>query len=166
MSYPALSSDQIDYIYAHNFPHEESKYYAGCYAKDELRKMKAENRFYILNLDDSSGGGTHWVLLYCVLPHTVYYFDPFGAPPPEDVPHFLKSMFAAEDKIFLFTDDVLQNEHTQLCGYYCIYISKELLQGRTMNDILLHDFTRNSLENDDIIRSNFKSAATIVPKRK
>lgn len=80
-----LSNEQID-DYLNNYPE-----FVGCYAKDEINyaKLNATARKYgiagcIINLASHNKGGTHWTLL--VLKNKdAYYFDPFGAPPPEEV---------------------------------------------------------------------------------
>jgi len=154
--FKSLDNEQIDVIYTTFFP-EVYPAYAGCYAKDEFKhlKVKAElGRFYIVNLDNSKGPGTHWVLLYCALKNHILYFDPFGAPPPKDIVHLVHPLH----KQIIFSDDVLQNTHTELCGHYCIYISVELyIKKRDIRSIIMHDFTKNSTKNDERIKTFFKS---------
>ena len=60
---------------------EKQKYYQielrfnGVYSRDNLQKIK--NGGYIINLDENSDIGTHWVALY-VQNNNVTYFDAFG----------------------------------------------------------------------------------------
>ena len=60
---------------------EKQKYYQiefrfnGVYSRDNLQKIK--NGGYIINLDENSDIGTHWVALY-VQNNNVTYFDSFG----------------------------------------------------------------------------------------
>ena len=60
---------------------EKQKYYHielrfnGVYSRDNLPKTK--NGGYIINLDENSYIGTHWVALY-VQNNNVTYFDSFG----------------------------------------------------------------------------------------
>ena len=37
----------------------------------------------IINLDDQTGPGTHWVC-YVISPRNVIYFDSYGLPPPKE----------------------------------------------------------------------------------
>ena len=59
---------------------EIQKYYQneprfnGVYSRDNLPKIK--DGAYVINLDDSSDIGTHWVALYAI--NNVTYFDSFG----------------------------------------------------------------------------------------
>ena len=60
---------------------EIQKYYQneprfnGVYSRDNLQKIK--DGAYIINLDECSDIGTHWVALY-VQNNDVTYFDSFG----------------------------------------------------------------------------------------
>lgn len=49
--------------------------------RDDLPKRKLEKECGIINLDDSTGPGTHWVAYY-KNKNDVYYFDSFGNLPP------------------------------------------------------------------------------------
>ena len=53
--------------------------------RDEMNELK-DDGFYIINLDDSNGNGTHWTALYYNNnPLNSYYFDSFGFVPPLEV---------------------------------------------------------------------------------
>ena len=60
---------------------EIQKYYSnltrfnGVYSRDNLNKIK--DGAYVINLDEYSNIGTHWIALY-VLNNDVTYFDSFG----------------------------------------------------------------------------------------
>ena len=49
----------------------------GVYSRDNLPKIK--DGAYIINLDEYSDIGTHWVALYVHNNNVVNYFDSFGA---------------------------------------------------------------------------------------
>ena len=61
---------------------EIQKYYQneprfnGVYSRDNLPKIK--DGAYIINLDEYSDIGTHWVALYISGDNDVTYFDSFG----------------------------------------------------------------------------------------
>ena len=56
----------------------------GVYSRDNL-PGKINDGAYVINLDEYSDIGTHWIALY-VNTKTVTYFDSFGV---EDIPHLL-----------------------------------------------------------------------------
>ena len=70
---------------------EIQKYYQneprfnGVYSRDNLPKIK--DGAYVINLDEYSDIGTHWVALY-VQNNNVTYFDSFGV---EHIPKEIKS---------------------------------------------------------------------------
>lgn len=58
--------------------------------RDELLEQPlAPGKSFIINLDGPGNyprGGTHWTAVYvCKKSPTVFYFDPFGMPPPRSV---------------------------------------------------------------------------------
>lgn len=63
---------------------------SACVSKDMLNKYKYKNGGYVINLDDSTGGGSDWVALYAK-DNDCCYFDPFGIKPPVDVLRYCKN---------------------------------------------------------------------------
>lgn len=83
--------------------------------KDQLPKFIWENETGIVNLDNSTGPGTHWVC-YKKLRKLVYYFDSFGNLPP---PKELYTYFGKTDNI-LYNNDALQTYDSVVCGHLCL----------------------------------------------
>ena len=103
---------------------------AGVFFKDELPKKLETNKTYIINLDDStddSGGfneGTHWTMFQVnKYPndsiHPIY-FDPYGAPPPENIKKLVKQNF---NKAIPHTTKDIQSLMNNACGFYCLAMS-------------------------------------------
>lgn len=144
-SYKPLSNHDID-----NYYHDIDDYH-GCYSKDVLPK-KIKTGFYIINLDNYSGAGTHWCLIYNANPKYILYIDPFGLIAPIDAVTFMRK---AKKEIFYSTEQ-LQNENSVLCGYYCIYFADQLMSGRKFNEINANDFTVDTNQNDKVIMNYFQ----------
>lgn len=72
-------------------------------------------QFTVINLDDSSGKGTHWTC-YSIYGNDVYYFDSYGAPPPSDIEIQLKHYY---DKVY-FNTKIIQDKKSILCGWFCL----------------------------------------------
>ena len=142
--YHALSNWEID-SYFSGRPE-----YGGTYSKDTLPEKMA-NKFYIINLDDSTGGGTHWVLAMG-LKRTIY-FDAFGAPPPVNALRFMKTL----KKPMYYSTLQLQDIKSSLCGYYCIYIIDQITNSRNFLDIVAQDFNNDEAVNDKYIMKYFKN---------
>lgn len=80
----ALTDEElIRYSKSLNIP-----FFRGVFMKDKLPKHNWTNETGIVNLDYSSGGGTHWVC-YKKLFNTVYYFKSFGnLPLPQELQQY------------------------------------------------------------------------------
>ena len=62
--------------------------FIGAYSRDNL-PYKKKNGAYVINLDEYSDTGTHWIALY-VNNKTVTYFDSFGIEHiPKEVKKFI-----------------------------------------------------------------------------
>ena len=84
-------------------------------------KSKIKDGFYIVNLDDDNGQGTHWTCFLINDPYCIY-FDSFGLPPPNDI-----RKYARKYAIISFNNQI-QDIRSEACGYYCLdfmkYMSK------------------------------------------
>lgn len=69
----------------------------------------------VINLDKSSGSGTHWVAYY-KFRKRIYYFDSYGnlKPPQELIQYFGK------DNIIFYNYIQYQTYNTVICGHLCI----------------------------------------------
>ena len=125
--------------------YDKNKLFGGVYARDEVKNI--DNKFYFINLDDSTGAGTHWVCVYNCGTECIY-FDPFGIDPSTEI---LKFMRASKKKMLMSTYQI-QNVESIMCGYFCIYIVNSLLNRSAFHDILL-EFDPNDYEfNDSLVK--------------
>jgi hypothetical protein len=73
----------------------------------------------IINLDSSSGVGTHWVA-YRKKNSKVTYYDSFGdLPPPTELVRYLRSGNEPSKTIY-YTYDRQQDFDTVWCGHLCL----------------------------------------------
>ena len=63
--------------------------FRGVFVRDALPETPNKNDCGILNLDDSSGNGTHWVLWYRKN-NKNFYFDSYGVQPPRELQRYLE----------------------------------------------------------------------------
>ena len=121
--------------------------FGGVYSRDTLPKL-LNPKFYIVNLDDAEGPGTHWVCIYNCDHGVCYYFDSFGVDPCDEVLKFMKQ---SHKKIAMSTYQI-QKLGTIMCGYFCIHVCNELLKNTPFCDILLQFDPTNYSNNDNIIK--------------
>ena len=103
---------------------------------------------YVINLDEYSDIGTHWVALYVL--NNVIYFDSFGV---ENIPK--------EIKVFISNKNIKTNffrihgYDSIMCGYFCIGFINFMLAGETLTDFTDLFSPNNFKKNDDIILNYF-----------
>lgn len=99
--------------------------FRGVFLRDTLPRGKPRKiECGILNLDDSSGGGTHWVAWYKKDASIYYYFDSFGIQPPIELEKYLRS------SRILYNTECIQPRDEVFCGHLCLYVLKRLSEGR------------------------------------
>ena len=101
----------------------------GVFSRDNLPKIK--DRSYIINLDEYSDIGTHWVALY-VHKNNITYFDSFGV---EYIPKDLRTFINNKNiKTNIFK---IQEYDLIMCGYFCIRFIDFILAGKKFWLIIL-----------------------------
>ena len=97
-------------IYYQNDPR-----FNGVYSRDNLHKIK--DGAYVINLDEYSDIGTHWVALY-VSNNDVTYFDSFGVEYiPKEIKTFINHSLSITTSIFR-----IQAYDSIMCGYFYCFI--------------------------------------------
>lgn len=113
--------------------------------RDEMNELKKDG-FYIINLDNSNGNGTHWTSLY-FHPLNSCYFDSYGFVPPLEVEQKIKP--------YIYNDADIQDFNSEACGYYALAFIK-FLNDKTNKEIAFKEFLKlfknNTKENDDILK--------------
>ena len=131
---------------------EIQKYYqnelrfSGVYSRDNLPKIK--DGVYVINLDEYSHIGTHWIALYIL--NNVTYFDNFGV---EHIPQELKVFIDNKNiKTNIFR---IQAYDSIMCESFCISFIDFILAGKTLTDFPNLFSPNNFKKNDDIILNCF-----------
>lgn len=94
------------------------KYFRDVYMRDSLPKKVKVNESAIVNLDSSSGPGSHWV---CYKKHgnKVKYYDSFGnVRPPQELLEYWGNVQVTYNR------DQFQTYDTENCGQLCIQFLK------------------------------------------
>ena len=110
---------------------EIQKYYQnlsrlnGVYSRDNLPDKIKDG--YVINLDECSDIGTHWIAFYAL--NNVTYFDISG---PEHIPNEIKIFI---DKSIVVTKIFrIQVHDSVMCGYFCTRYIDLMLAEKTLAD--------------------------------
>ena len=106
---------------------------------------------YIINLDEYSDIGTHWVALN-VNNNDVTYFDSFGV---EHIPKEIKTFI--NNKNIKTNILRIQAYDSVMCRYFCIGFIDFLFKAKTLTEYTNLFLPNNFEKNDDIILSYFKN---------
>ena len=120
----------------------------GVYSGDNLPD-KLKSRTYVINLDEYSDIGTHWVALYANN-KAVTYFDSFGV---EHIPKEIKKFI--NNKNIMANIFRIQVYDSVMCGYFCIGFINYMFMGKNLTDYTNHFSPNKFKKNDDIIFNCF-----------
>ena len=91
---------------------------------DQVEKVDVKTkRYYIVNLDNSRGPGTHWIALG-IFQETIEFFDPLGCEFlnwPNLPIGLLKFLFRASFEKTIVRIERLQSNVSVQCGLYCLF---------------------------------------------
>ena len=131
---------------------EIQKYYQnkvrfnGVYSRDNLPKIK--DGTYVINLDEYSDIGTHWVAQY--VQNNVTYFDPFCV---EHIPREIKTFICNKN---IKTNNIrIQAYDLIICRYFCIGFIDFMIAENTLTDCTKLFSANNFKKNDDMILNYF-----------
>lgn len=120
-------------------------------AKDLYKGKIKKRELGVINMDDSDGPGTHFVAYFNSPDRDfVLYFDTYGVAPPENIKQYLLT----SGKQIAYNNSQIQPIASVTCGFYCIYVLRELDKGREFVDVL-NDFTHDTDENEQMIQRHF-----------
>ena len=105
-------------------------------SKDELKNFNSSNKF-IINMDNNTGSGTHWVSLI-----DNFYFDSYGLIYPNEISNFIDNIYYSNKQIQLKNDTC--------CGWFClmfiIYFDKTKINKNSYNKFI-NQFNNNNNNN-------------------
>lgn len=97
-------------------------------AIDQLPKTPIKNDLFIVNTDEISKQGTHWVV-FCKLGPELIYADPLGLPPMLKNLVSLINLNMKDGDSLKFNRYPFQDNQSSNCGLYCTLLVWHLHQG-------------------------------------
>ena len=139
---------------------EIQKYYQNehkfncVYSGDNLPN-KIKDRAYVVNLDEYSHIGTHWIAWY-VKNNNITYYDSFGVEHiPKEINAFIKNR-SIKTNIFR-----IQGYDSIMCGYFCIGFVNFMLKGKSLTEYV-NLFSTNDFKRNDNIVLNYLTSNTYI----
>ena len=117
--------------------------FIGVYSRDNLPD-KIKDGAYVINLDEYSDIGTHWIALY-LNNKTVTYFEHI----PKEVKKFIGN------RNIISNIYRIQNYDSIMCGCFCIGFIDYMFKGKSLTDYTNPFSPNNFKKNDDIILNYF-----------
>ena len=119
---------------------------------DQLLK-KISPGCYIINLDVSTGSGTHWVGIFSGNEQMYnIYFDPFGMPPDPRALKFIKSGKKPAIQIDIMSQDL----NASSCGWHVLRFLKEMQNGRKPSEFLANIDANDQDQNEADLEKYFQ----------
>ena len=107
--------------------YENESRFNDVYSRDNLPN-KIKDGAYVINLDEYSDIGTHWVALWVNI-NNVTYFDSFGVEHiPKEIKRFVKNK-NVKTNIFR-----IQAYDSIMCGYFYIAFIDFMLKGKNLTE--------------------------------
>ena len=115
---------------------------------------KIKDGAYVINLDEYSDIGTHWVALY-LNNSNVTDFDSFGVEHiPKEIKAFISRSLSIATNIFR-----VQTYDSIMCGHFCIGFIDFMIKGKTLTESTNLFSPNNFQKNDDVILKHFMDNA-------
>jgi hypothetical protein len=123
------------------------------FSPDLIKGKIPANQVGIVNLDDSSGGGTHWVAFYQnKSSEYAIYYDSYGIAPD---PRLLRYLKGSGKPVIGQTVDH-QHLRSKACGYFCIYFLYCMsVKGMSFSEFL-SQFDHDEKANEKLLEKFFK----------
>ena len=127
---------------------ENEPRFNGVFSRHNLPK-KIKNGENIINLDEYTDVGTHWIALF-YNKNNIIYFDSFGI---EHIPKEIKKFIG--NKNIISNIFRIQSNNSIMCGYFCIGFIDFMLAGKKLSNFT-NLFSPNNFEkNGNIILKYF-----------
>ena len=129
----------------------------------EIIYKKIKDGAYIINLDEYSDIGTHWIALH-VNNDDVTYFVSFGVEHiPKEIKIFINRPLssASQNKNIKTNIFRVQAYDSVMCGYFCIGFIDFMFKGKTLTEYTNLFLPNNFEKNDDIILKYFMNSAYV-----
>ena len=127
-------------------------FFCGVLSHDELNMLPTPAEgFYIVNSDDSSGPGKHWLAIgWFKHGQSTEFFDSL-AKEPQSYHTNIENFLLCKEKPYKYSKMRIQSSVSIKCGEFCIFYAYHRCKGYSFEQILSVFSSTNLLLNDCIV---------------
>lgn len=127
------------------------KHFGGVFPVDKIPTRMKNKSFFICNLDPSTKPGSHWICFIKLVSSECEIFDSLGV----DISYLLQYINFKQETHFIFNKNAVQASSSVLCGKFVtmLIIERFLNQSMEFCDLIDDIFSKNTLQNDEIVSS-------------
>jgi len=122
------------------------KNFRGVFMRDQLPKQPNRVETGIINLDNSTGAGTHWVA-YAIDPRAIVYFDSYGLAPPIEFNKYVSTMNAP---VYYSTLPTQQLSDPPICGSEVLNTLAAISSSRKPPHVVVNEYTSEKFRDNYI----------------
>lgn len=108
-----------------------NRYFLGVFPCDRVPRIHKFPSSLVLNLDPASQAGSHWVAVFALSPHKLYYFDSYGMAPTDCVRKSLQQFSKITRNNHIF-----QSLNSTICGHYSMLFIALSSSGMSFENII------------------------------
>ena len=128
-----------------------NKYFLGVFARNELPQNFSYPACFVLNTEDRTKSGEHWLAIHYNENGYCNFFDSYGLPPAY---YKLETYLKKTSSRWTWNMKRVQGL-SQYCGFYCVFYL--LLKCRGRSDEFFEKFNSNLNQNDTFISNQIKN---------
>ena len=114
-------------------------------------RLRRKPRLFIINTDESTGPGEHWVLVFFTGHNHGIYFDSYGS---DVLDTRIQDFININCYGYVCNKRHLQGSFSLTCGHFCFYVGRRLARGFSLRRIL-SAFSYNTDYNDFLVSKDF-----------
>ena len=122
------------------------KNFRGVFMRDQLPAAPNYVETGIINLDNSTGAGTHWVA-YAIDPRAIVYFDSYGLAPPSEFNSYIRRLNTPR---WYSTLPTQQLSDPPICGIEVLNVLAAISSSRKPPHVVVNEYTSGKFRDNYI----------------
>lgn len=103
----------------------------GCFPTDKIPPCRHHPCSMVINYDDSTEPGSHWIAIYAPMKEVAFFFDSLGLDGTEEIQSYLRTYYPTVHRFYRN----IQKPTSKVCGQYAIFFIHMAALGYTVHGI-------------------------------